>query len=116
MTRSCSTSRQIVYLALAGDLLVAATKTAAAMITGSAAMLSEAIHSLVDSTNEWLLLHGYKMALQRPDAIHPLGYGRELYFWSFIVALMLFGLGAGVSLYEGVRHILTPREIDHPYV
>jgi cation diffusion facilitator family transporter len=79
-------------------------------------MLSEAVHSLVDSANEGLLLHGYRMAVRRPDSLHPLGYGRELYFWSFIVALMLFGLGAGVSLYEGIQHILTPREVDHPYV
>ncbi|WP_109126068.1 cation diffusion facilitator family transporter [Dyella sp. C11] len=116
MARSCSTSKNIVYLALLGDLLVASTKVIAAVVTGSAAMLSEAIHSLVDSTNEWLLLHGYKMALRRPDAIHPLGYGRELYFWSFIVALMLFGLGAGASLYHGVQHILEPAAIEHPVV
>ncbi|WP_445143342.1 cation diffusion facilitator family transporter [Dyella sp. Tek66A03] len=113
MARSCSTSKQIVYLALLGDLLVAGTKVTAAILSGSAAMVSEAIHSLVDSANEGLLLHGYKLALRRPDAIHPLGYGRELYFWSFIVALMLFGLGAGASLYHGVRHILEPTPIDH---
>jgi cation diffusion facilitator family transporter len=99
-----------------GDLLITVTKGMAAASTGSAAMLSEAIHSLVDSANEALLLHGYRMAVRRPDSLHPLGYGRELYFWSFIVSLMLFGLGAGVSLYEGVQHILPPREIDHPYV
>ncbi|WP_158906049.1 cation diffusion facilitator family transporter [Burkholderia sp. L27(2015)] len=116
MTRSPFTSRQIVYLALAGDVLVTVTKGIAAALTGSAAMLSEAVHSLVDSANEALLLHGYRMAARRPDSLHPLGYGRELYFWSFIVALMLFGLGAGVSLYEGVQRILTPKEIDHPYV
>ncbi len=116
MTRSCSTSKQIVYLALLGNLLVTVTKVVAAALTGSAAMLSEAIHSLVDSANEGLLLHGYRMAIRRPDSFHPLGYGRELYFWSFIVALLLFGLGAGVSLYEGVRHILVPSAIDHPYV
>ncbi len=116
MTRSCSTSKQIVYLALAGNILVTITKMIAAVATGSAAMLSEAIHSLVDSANEGLLLYGYRMAVRRPDNLHPLGYGRELYFWSFIVALLLFGLGAGVSLYEGVQHILAPRPIDHPFV
>jgi cation diffusion facilitator family transporter len=116
MARSCSTSKGIVFLALLGDLLVATTKVIAAIITGSAAMMSEAIHSLVDSTNECLLLHGFKMALRRPDAIHPLGYGRELYFWSFIVALLLFGVGAGASLYHGVQHILEPTAIDHPLV
>jgi len=116
MTRSCTTSKQIVYLALLGNLLVTVTKVVAAALTGSAAMLSEAVHSLVDSANEGLLLHGYRTALRRPDSLHPLGYGRELYFWSFIVALLLFGLGAGVSLYQGVQHVLTPKVIDHPYV
>ena len=116
MTRSCSSSKQIVYLALLGNLLVTATKVVAAALTGSAAMLSEAVHSLVDSANEGLLLHGYRTAMRRPDSLHPLGYGRELYFWSFIVALLLFGLGAGVSLYQGVQHILVPKEIEYPYI
>ena len=108
MARSNASSKQIVFLALAGDLLVVCAKAVAALSTGSSAMLSEAVHSLVDSANEGLLLYAYKRANRRPDLIHPLGYGRELYFWSFIVALMLFGLGAGVSLYQGVQHILTP--------
>lgn len=116
MTRSCSTSRQIVLIALLGDVLIAVTKVGAAILTGSAAMMSEAIHSVVDSANEGLLLHGYRVARRRPDTIHPLGYGRELYFWSFIVALLLFGFGAGVSLFEGVRHILVPKPVEHPYV
>jgi cation diffusion facilitator family transporter len=116
VTRSCTTSKQIVYLALLGNVLVAATKIVAALLTGSAAMMSEAIHSLVDTANEGLLLFGYRMAVRRPDSLHPLGYGRELYFWSFIVALLLFGLGAGVSIYQGIQHILVPSQIDHPYV
>jgi cation diffusion facilitator family transporter len=116
MARSCSTSTRVVCLALLGNLLVTGTKLVAAVLTGSASMLSEAVHSLVDSANEGLLLYGYRMAVRGPDRLHPLGHGRELYFWSFIVALMLFGIGAGVSVYEGVQHILTPKEIDHPSV
>jgi len=116
VTRSCTTSKQIVYLALLGNMLVTAIKAIAAVLTGSAAMMSEAIHSLVDTANEGLLLLGYRMAARRPDYLHPLGYGRELYFWSFIVALLLFGLGAGVSIFQGILRILAPSAIDHPYV
>jgi cation diffusion facilitator family transporter len=96
--------------------LVAATKIGAALWTGSAAMTSEAIHSLVDTSNEALLLYGYRRASRPADESHPLGYGRELYFWSFIVALLIFALGAGVSLYEGVTHVLAPRPIEGPIV
>jgi cation diffusion facilitator family transporter len=114
--RSYATSKKLVHLALIGDLLIAGTKMGAAAWTGSAAMLSEAVHSLIDAASEWLLLHGYKMAVRRPDIIHPLGYGRELYFWSFIVALLLFGLGAGVSLYQGAQRILSPSPIADSYI
>src|SRR3981081_4056723 len=96
------TSKQVVYAALIGNLLVAATKTLAALFTGSAAMISEAIHSFVDSGNEILLLYGQHRASRPPDAEHPLGHGRELYFWSFIVALLIFAIGSGVSLYHGI--------------
>jgi len=95
---------------------VAATKLLAAGWTGSAAMMSEAVHSLVDSGNEILLLYGLHRAARRPDAHHPLGYGRELYFWSFIVALLIFALGAGVSVYEGIAHVRHPEPISHPAV
>lgn len=106
-------SRIVVYAALAGNLAIALTKLVAAIVTGSAAMFSEAVHSVVDTGNELLLLYGYRRAARRPDPIHPLGYGRELYFWSFIVALLLFGFGAGVSLYQGVRHLVAPQPIEH---
>ena len=106
-----NSSKLTVYAALAGNMAVACTKLAAAFITGSSAMFSEAVHSLVDTGNEGLLLFGYRQADRRPNLVHPLGYGRELYFWSFIVALALFGLGAGVSLYQGIHHILHPEPV-----
>ncbi|CCD99812.1 cation diffusion facilitator family transporter [Bradyrhizobium sp. STM 3809] len=109
-------SRIAVYAALAGNLLVACTKIAAAVWTGSSAMMSEAIHSVVDTANELLLLYGFHRAGRPPDRGHPLGHGRELYFWSFIVALLLFALGAGVSLYEGVAHLMHPAPIEDPTV
>jgi cation diffusion facilitator family transporter len=103
-----NSSKTTVYAALAGNTLVAVTKLAAATWTGSSSMLSEGIHSVVDTGNEVLLLYGYRRAERPPDSRHPLGYGRELYFWSFIVALLLFALGAGAAFYEGVAHILVP--------
>jgi cation diffusion facilitator family transporter len=111
-----SSSKTVVYAALIGNLLVALTKTAAALWTGSSAMLSEAIHSFVDTGNEVLLLYGLHRAGRQPDIAHPLGYGRELYFWSFIVALLIFALGAGVSIYEGIVHIRNPEPIRDPLV
>ena len=109
-------SRNAVYAALAGNLLVAATKLLAAGWTGSSAMMSEAVHSFVDSGNEVLLLYGLHRAARPPDAQHPLGYGRELYFWSFVVALLVFALGAGVSVYEGIVHIRHPEPISNPVI
>jgi cation diffusion facilitator family transporter len=116
MDMMASSSRRSVYAALAGNILVALTKAGAALWTGSSAMMSEAVHSAVDSANEILLLYGYHRAGRPPDQLHPLGYGRELYFWSFIVALLIFALGAGVSLYQGFMHVLYPRPIEEPLV
>jgi cation diffusion facilitator family transporter len=106
-----SSSKTVVYAAFFGNFLVALTKFGAAWWTGSAAMLSEAIHSLVDTSNQLLLLYGLNRAAQPPDQKHRLGHGRELYFWSFIVALLMFTLGAGVTFYEGVTHIANPAAI-----
>jgi cation diffusion facilitator family transporter len=109
-------SRQIIYAAIVGNLLVAATKFGAAAWTGSSAMLSEAVHSLVDTSTSLLLLFGLHRAKHPPDHDHPLGYGREIYFWSFVVAVMVFALGAGASFYEGVTHILSPVLIQNASV
>jgi len=98
----------VVYAALVGNLCIAVAKFIAAGISGSSAMLSEGVHSLVDTLNEVLLLYGLHRADKKPDTAHPFGYGRELYFWSFIVALLVFAAGAGVSAYEGVLHIRNP--------
>src|SRR5262245_58281705 len=103
-----ASSKTVVNAALIGNGLVALTKFAAAWWTGSSVMLSEAFHSLVDTGNQIVLLYGLARSARPPDKMHPLGYGRELYFWSFIVALLMFSLGAGAALYEGVDHILHP--------
>src|ERR1700682_2190523 len=105
-----------VWAALAGNLLVAVAKSVAAVMTGSAAMTGEAVHSLIDTVNEILLLYGISRSARPADRTHPLGYGRELYFWSFVVALLIFALGAGVSAYEGVDRLLHPAPIERPVV
>ena len=105
-----------VWAALVGNLAVAAAKFAAAALTSSAAMLSEAVHSLVDTINELLLLYGIARSSRPADRDHPLGYAREIYFWSFVVALLIFALGAGVSAYEGIQRLLDPQPIEHPMV
>ncbi len=113
---SNSSSTQVIYAALIGNLLVAFTKAGAAAWTGSSSMLSEAVHSFVDIGNQVLLLYGMRRAKLRADPDHPIGYGRELYFWSFIVALLVFALGAVVSIYHGVLHVKNPEPIHDAFV
>ena len=111
-----SSSTQVIYAALAGNLFVAFTKAGAAAWTGSASMLSEAVHSFVDIGNQVLLLHGMRRAGRQADTEHPIGYGRELYFWSFIVALLVFALGSVVSVYHGVHHVVSPEPVRDAFV
>jgi cation diffusion facilitator family transporter len=111
-----SASHKVVYVALGGNLMIAIAKFVAAGLSGSSAMLSEGVHSLVDTVNEVLLLYGLHRAGKPPDRSHPFGYGRELYFWSFIVALLVLAAGAGVSFYEGVMHIREPEAIERPWI
>jgi cation diffusion facilitator family transporter len=111
-----SGSNRVLIVALAANVGIAIAKFVAAAITGSSAMLTEGVHSLVDSTNQLLLLYGKKRAMRPPDALHPSGYGREIYFWSFVVALLVFALGAGVSIYEGILHLLEPEPAVSPLI
>lgn len=109
-------SLKVILGSLAANLGIAASKGAAAFITGSGAMLAESIHSLADCTNQILLLVGAKQAEKAPDETHPLGYGRAAYFWSFLVALMIFAGGGVVSIYEGLHKINHPDPVEHVVV
>ena len=109
-------NNRTLLIAFGANLGIAASKFAAAAITGSSAMLTEGVHSVVDSTNQLLLMWGRRQSRKPPDKYHPFGYGRELYFWSFVVAVLVFALGAGVSIYEGIIHILEPEPAVSPYV
>ncbi len=111
-----TTSTRTLVVALLANLGIAASKFAAAAITGSSAMLTEGVHSIVDSTNQLLLMWGRRASRREPDELHPFGYGRELYFWSFVVAVLVFSLGAGVSVYEGIIHIANPEPAVSPLV
>ena len=109
-------NNRTLLIAFGANLGIAAAKFVAAAITGSSAMLTEGVHSVVDSTNQLLLIWGRRQARKPPDQRHPMGYGRELYFWSFVVAVLVFSLGAGVSIYEGIIHIAHPEEAVSPLI
>lgn len=106
-------SRTVIYAALVGNAAIAVTKLGAAVYTGSSAMLSEGIHSLVDTGNQLLLLFGLSRSSRPADESHPFGYGLELYFWSFVVAILIFGLGSGISFYEGFHKLADPHPVTN---
>ena len=108
-------SRTAIIAAIAGNLLIAVTKFIAAALTGSSAMLSEAIHSIVDTGNGGLMLYGVAQSKKPPDDKHPFGHGRELYFWTLIVALSIFAVGGGISVYEGIIHLISPVKMENPF-
>jgi cation diffusion facilitator family transporter len=109
-------NKRVIFAALIGNTLIAITKFIAAAFTGSSAMLSEGIHSVVDSGNQMLMLHGLKRAELPADAKYPFGHGKEVYFWSFIVAILIFAVGAGISIYEGILHIRHPVLIEQVWI
>ena len=111
-----SSSKKVIYAALIGNALIAVTKFAASVVTGSSAMLAEGIHSLVDTGNQGLLLYGLHKAKKPPDEKFPFGHGKEVYFWSFVVAILIFALGSGIALYEGVLHIFHPEPVANPMI
>jgi cation diffusion facilitator family transporter len=111
-----SGSKSVIFAALAGNTLISITKFVAAALTGSSAMLSEGIHSMVDTGNQFLLLHGLKQAAKPADENFPFGHGKEVYFWSFVVAILIFALGGGVSILEGIKHFSNPEPISNPLI
>jgi cation diffusion facilitator family transporter len=114
MLISMTGSNKSIYSALFANLLIAITKFIAGGISNSSSMIAEGIHSVVDTVNQLLLLMGITLSKKKPDRYHPLGYGKELYFWSFVVSILIFGLGGGVSVYQGIIHIIHPEELGDP--
>ena len=106
-------SKKAIYGAIIANSLIAVSKFVASFFTGSSSMLSEGIHSLVDTGNGVLLLFGIKRSQKPADEKHPFGYGSEIYFWSFVVAILIFALGGGIALYEGIEHLLHPRQLEN---
>ena len=113
---SSSGSRTVVLAALGANLAIAAAKGVAFAFTGSSAMLTEAIHSVVDTGNQGLLLLGMRRAKKPPNARHPFGYGLEAYFWAFVVALLIFALGGAVAIYEGFEKLHNPRPLERVWI
>lgn len=111
-----TSSRKVIYAALAGNCLIAISKVIAAIMTGSSAMLSEAVHSVADTGNEILLLYGLRRGKMPADNQFPFGHGKEIYFWSFVVAMVLFAGGAGLSMYKGIDHLISPVPVKNSYV
>ncbi len=106
-------SKKAIYGAIIANSAIAVSKFAAAFFTGSSSMLSEGIHSLVDTGNGMLLLFGIRRSKKPADAKHPYGYGNSIYFWSFVVAIMIFALGGGIALYEGIIHLQDPQPLEN---
>ncbi|RYZ25924.1 MAG: cation diffusion facilitator family transporter, partial [Sphingobacteriales bacterium] len=105
-----------IYGALIANLAIAVTKFIAGGLSNSSSMVAEGVHSMVDTTNQVLLLYGIKKSRKPPDATHPFGYGKELYFWSFMVSVLIFGLGGGISVTQGIRHIIDPEPLSDPTI
>jgi len=108
-------NKKSIYSALAANLLIALTKFIAGSVTNSSSMISEGIHSTVDTANQLLLLYGLKRSKKAADQSHPFGYGKELYFWSFVVSILIFGLGGALSIYQGIAHIIEPELMKDPF-
>lgn len=107
-------SNKSIYSALIANLLIAVTKFTSGGFTNSSSMISEGVHSVVDTVNQVLLLYGLKRSRKPANSKRPFGYGKELYFWSFIVSILIFGLGGGISIYTGVLHIIAPEPLTNP--
>jgi len=109
-------SKIAIYGAIVANFCIAIAKFVAASFTGSSAMMSEGIHSLIDTSNGMLLLLGIKKSKKKPNKKHPFGYGKEVYFWSFIVAIFIFSLGGGIAIYEGIHHLIEPADVKPEHV